>query len=727
MKKKRKLFYATAATAIISSAIAGAASAEVSFSDVKKSNAHHDAIKALTEQGVIKGFPDGTYQPNKEVTRGQAAKIIVQAFNLSVLDPKPHNFTDVDTSNVYSPYVATLKELGIIQGKADGTFGVNEPITREQMAKMISLAIGLESDGQHPFKDVPKNSASNGYISALYKHNIAKGTTATKFSPAQKVTRGQFASFVHRAQAHAPNKSYTLSVLHTNDMHSRVEAMPKLYTAIQENRAVRPNTLLLDAGDSLTGTLYFNEFQGAAEQRFLNSFGYDAATFGNHEFDLGSSADGHKKLQEYVAGMNFPFVSANVNFNNDSKFTGMFSNTFTSTPKDGNIYAGIVKEIDGEKVGIFGLTTAETKDISSPGSITFENYIDKAEAAVEALEKQGVNKIIALSHLGYDDSPAYDNDQLLAKAVEGIDIIVGGHSHTELKAPVSVTTNTAGADKEPTLIVQAYQYGDFLGTLDVQFNEEGVIYDYRGSLLKVADFAANDKALEMLNEFKPQIDAVSNSEIGISLEQALANPRASETSPESVRKNETILGNLITDGMYSKAQNYSAAPVIMAVQNGGGIRAAINEGPVTVGEVITVLPFGNTLALVNLTGAEIKTMFETSVKGLPSESGAFLHVSGAKVTYDSSKPAGERVVSIQYKNNNGEYVNVEATSNYVIATNAFTAKGGDNFEVLAKAYSEGRVTDLGLSDWENFANHLKSLTTIPTTTESRLVDLNAAK
>ena len=725
MKKRSKLFYATATTALVSAAIAGAASANVSFPDVKPGSSHYEAIMSLAQQDVIQGFPDGDFWPQAAVTRGQASKMIVKALNLSVLNPQDPNFSDVNWQDEYRPYIATLKSLGVIQGYKDGTFRSEEDITRAQMAKMIALAINLQATKKHPFTDIKKDSPTNDYVSALYEKDITKGTTAKTFSPGKKVTRGQLASFLYRAQVHALDTPYLLSVLHTNDVHSRAEAYPKLYTAIMESRSLRTNTLLLDAGDMTTGTLYFNEFQGEIEREFMSLSMYDAVTFGNHEFDLGSSSEGHAKLKEFVEKAEFPFVSSNIDFSKDPLFNGLFNNTISTNPQEGKIYSGIVKTIGGERVGIFGLTTAETKDISSPGSIAFENYIDEAEAAVAAFEDMAVNKIVALTHIGYDDAPAVDNDQILAKSVEGIDIIVGGHSHTQLDVPVEVTTKTDGSEKEPTLIVQAYQYGDFLGTLDVQFDNEGVIVDHRGSLAKVADFAPTEFMTEVLKEYKDQVDAVSQTEIGLSLDAALPNPRVSDagnTAGISVRNSETILGNLITDGMYAKAQDYSTTPVIMAVQNGGGIRAAINAGPVTVGEVITVLPFGNTLALVNLTGAEIKAMFERSVKSAPGEDGAFLHVSGAKVVYDSSKPEGERVVSVQYKDATGNYVNIDTAASYTIATNAFTAKGGDNFEVLKNAYAEGRVTDLGLSDWENFADHLKSLTVVPTSTEGRVVD-----
>lgn len=728
MKKRSKLFYATATTALVSAAIAGAASANVSFPDVEPSHTHYDAIMSLAEQGVVQGFPDGSFWPHMEVTRGQAAKMIVEAFNLSVIDPQNPNFSDVEWTDEYRPYIATLKSLGIIKGYDDGTFRSEQDVTRGQMAKMIALATNLQASKSHPFKDVASDSHLTPYVNALYEYNITKGTTKNTFSPLDKVTRGQLASFIYRAQQHVSDTPYTLSILHTNDTHSRAENYSKLYTAIMEERSLRNNSLLLDAGDYSTGTLYFNEFQGEVESAFLSLAMYDAATFGNHEFDIGSTDTGLKKLKEFVAATELPFVSANVDFSKDALFNGIYSNTYVENAEEGKIYAGIVKEVRGEKVGIFGLTTAETKDVSSPGSIEFENYIERAEAAVDAFTNMGVDKIIALSHLGYDDAPAVDNDQVLAKSVDGIDVIVGGHSHSQLDVPTVIATKADGTAKEPTLIVQAYQHGDFLGTLDVRFDDEGVITEHRGSLVKVADFTETEFVNEILKPYKEQVDAVSLTEIGLSLDVALENPRSSTENPGvSVRNSETIMGNLITDGMYNKAQNYSTSPVIMAVQNGGGIRAAIDAGPVTVGEVITVLPYGNTLALANVTGAEIKEMFEHSVKAAPAESGGFLHVSGAKVVYDSSKPAGERVVSIEYKDGTGEYVAIDAASSYVIATNAFTAKGGDGFTMLQKAYDEGRVTDLGLSDWENFADHLKALTTVPTEIEDRIVDLNAAK
>ena len=516
---------------------------------------------------------------------------------------------------------------------------------------------------------------------------------------------------------------FDLSIMHTNDTHGNLANIAKRVTAVKEVRAEKPNALLLDAGDVMSGTLYFNEFQGMADLQFMNLMGYDAMTFGNHEFDLGSTQAGHQALADFVQAAQFPFVSSNADFSNDDKFTGLFSDLISSEPEKGKIYNGIIKEINGEKVGIFGLTTPETVDLSSPGAITFGDYIEEAEKAVAAFENQGVDKIIALTHIGYDDNPAVDNDLTLAATVDGIDVIVGGHSHTQLNEPVVVDQDEAGAPKDPTLIVQAYQYNEFLGTVDVEFDKEGVIIDFKGELIPVSEKIADPEAAEMLKPYSDRVEEVSQTEIGATAESKLENPRTSgDNTLPSVRKNETPLGNLITDGMLSKAKTYNSN-VIMALQNGGGIRAGIDAGPITVGEVITVLPFGNTLATMDLTGAELKEAFEISFREYPRENGGFLHVSGAKVTFDSGKPVGERVVSVAYENVDGTYTEISDHETYTIATNAFTAKGGDGYTVFARAYEAGRVTDLGLSDWENFAEHLSSLGNVNPLVEGRIIDV----
>lgn len=731
--KKRKLFLTAGAVTAGLVAVTGV-SANTGFTDVKETNSHYQNILALQEAGVIKGYSDGTFKPGHAVTRGQAAKMLVNAFELEK-GTAGTPFTDVASSNEYHDAIQTLASQGFIKGYSDGTFKPNQPITRGQFSKILTKILNITGEGTLPFKDISTGNEYYNSIAALYEKGLTKGTSATTYSPYANVTRGQFASFIVRGlewaeknteQPTTPEEeAFELSILHVNDTHAHVEAFPQLMTAVNEARASRENSLLLHAGDVFSGTLYFNEFFGQADLEFMNAMNFDAMTFGNHEFDLGGSDEGHKALTEFVKGAKFPMITANIDFSKDPLFAGMFSDSYAVTTEQGKIYNGIIKEIDGEKVGIFGLTTEETEILSSPGSIAFENYIEEANKAVAALEAQGVNKIIALTHIGYNDNAKVDNDLLLAKNVEGIDIIVGGHSHTKLDGPDIVNTNTIGAAKDATLIVQANEYGKFLGTLDVSFDKNGVVTEYDGQLIEIAKVTADEAGLKMLEPYKKRVDEVSNQEIGIELEAPLENPRSNEEDLFSVRANETILGNLITDAMLIKSQKYTDKEVVMALQNGGGIREAIPAGKVTVGQVITVLPNGNTLSLMDVTGAELKAAFELAVENAPKEKGGFLQVSGGRVTYDSSKPAGERIVSVELLNEDGTSTALEDGKTYTVATNAFTAIGGDGFTMFKAAYDDGRVTDLGLSDWENFAEHLTSGITIPTETEGRIVDIAA--
>lgn len=714
MDEEKRMYSATALAAFTAVAVGatGVMAEETIFTDVSVSHPYADGINALTSAGIVKGFEDGTFKPDATVTRGQAAKMIAGALKLDTTNVKNPNFKDIKTSNQYYSQIAALVATGFVKGYEDGTFRTADKITHNQFAKILTN------------------------VSAVYPIDATALLTEAKvvFHPTKQLTRGELSSVLATmlaAAAPAPQPepetdNYKLSIMHVNDTHGRVDSFPKLMTAVKEQRAKTPDALLLHAGDVFSGTLYFNEFQGQADLPFLNALKFDAITLGNHEFDLGSSPEGHKALADFIKASQFPVLTANVDFTKDSLFTGMFSDLVSSEPENGKIYAGMIKEVNGEKIGIFGLTTAETKDIASPGSVAFENYIDEAKKAVKAFEDKGVDKIIALTHIGYDDNPAYDNDQVLAKSVPGIDIIVGGHTHTELKEPVVIDTNTVGEKKDATLIVQAKEYAGFLGTVNVEFDENGVIVKHDGQLVEIGKLADDAEGLKMLAPFKEKVDEITKAEIGVTIAEDLVSPRASDDNPVSVRNSETVLGNIITDGMLAKAKQYTDKKVVMAMQNGGGIRAAIPAGNITTGQVITVLPFGNTLALMDVTGAELKAAFEHSVKEAPKENGGFLHISGAKLEYDSSKEVGSRVVSLKYFDEaTNAYVDIADNDTYTVATNAFTAKGGDGFSSFEKAYGEGRVTDLGLSDWENLKEQLLSMKEIKFTTEGRIVDVAA--
>ncbi len=495
--------------------------------------------------------------------------------------------------------------------------------------------------------------------------------------------------------------TFELPIMHMNDTHSNVENYAYMMNTINGFREDNPGSLLLHAGDVFSGTLYFNLYEGRADLALMNLMGIDAMVFGNHEFDLGNSADGHKALADFVKGADFPFLGTNIDFSKDVHMKDLdTNNSVVSEPSAGKIYNSIVLDVDGEKVGVFGLTTEDTKNIASPVDITFTDYVKAAEDAVAEFEAEGINKIVALTHIGYNTAPDVGNDLLLAEKVKGIDVIVGGHSHTTLDAPVVVNDDQV----DPTVIVQTGSAAENLGTLNVQFSDEGHVVGYAGQLLDVEQYQQDPEALEILEPYAKRIEEFGNEEIGAEAMKDLVNPRHGDGEETSVRANETELGNLVTDAMLYKAREKYPETVI-AVQNGGGIRAPISKGQITVADVINVLPFGNDPVVAELTGQEIKDLLEFSVRQAPAENGGFLHVSGMKFFYDSEREVNDRVVAM-YVVNGDDLVEIDLTEDYLVTTNGYTGQGGDGFDTFAKAFAEGRVRDIGEIDWEQLRDYM---------------------
>lgn len=499
-------------------------------------------------------------------------------------------------------------------------------------------------------------------------------------------------------------KEFDLTVMHTNDTHAHLDKMPRRFTAINEIRSEAANSLLVDAGDVFSGTLYFNKYLGQADLEFMNKIGYDAMTFGNHEFDKPSDV-----LADFVSKAQFPFVSANIDFSKDPALQSLTEGSIGDPAQSGKIYPAAVKEINGEQVGIIGLTTEDTTFLANPGeNIIFENATEKARATISDLKEKGVNKIIVLSHLGYNV------DRKLADEVEGIDIIVGGHTHTKLTQP-----DVRNAEGEPTLIVQTGEYGNFLGRLDATFDEAGKLTEWNGQLLDLVQknetgefvYAEDEWAKNRLAELSAPIEEMKKQVVG-STTVALDGERA------NVRTKETNLRNLVADAMLAKAKESVNATI--AMQNGGGIRASINEGDITLDEVLTVMPFGNTLVTVDLTGQEVTQALEHSVSSVETGAGQFMQVAGIQFKYDPSLPPGERVYAVKVKEENG-FVPIDANKLYTVATNAFVADGGDGYTMFKKAKDEGRITELFVVDYEVLNNYLANNSPVSPEVEGRIL------
>lgn len=496
-------------------------------------------------------------------------------------------------------------------------------------------------------------------------------------------------------QTKAQDKSFSLTIMHLNDSHAHAGQFPRLFTAVNKIRATGNNTLLVHSGDVFSGTLYFMKYKGQADLYFLNQLNIDAMTLGNHEFDKGPEV-----LGDFIKRARFPMVSANINVTADPVLRPYFSKNIGNPGEGGRIYPAVIKQYGEEQVGIIGLTTQDTSLLSNPGEhVTFEDPAEKAQEMIDQLTAAGINKIVVLSHLGF---PA---DKQLAEKVKGIDVIVGGHSHTVLEQPEMVV------NREPTLIVQAGEYLNHLGVLDVTFSKDGVIKAYNGKLLPLAAFPEDSDAAEKLLKFKKPLEKLENKVVGKT--GVFLNGER-----EDIRQEETNLGNLIADAILMKANEYVKTQI--ALLNTGDIRNSIPEGEITLGQILTVLPFENPLVVLELTGEEILQALENSVSEAEKGKGKFAQVSGLRFKYDPNQPAGQRVWFVEVKTERG-FEPLDLKKSYSVATTGFIAAGRSGYHMFKKAKDEGRITELLIADFEALQSYLEKHRPVRTEVEGRII------
>ncbi|MER9391154.1 MULTISPECIES: 5'-nucleotidase C-terminal domain-containing protein [unclassified Mesorhizobium] len=492
---------------------------------------------------------------------------------------------------------------------------------------------------------------------------------------------------------------YTLNILHFNDWHSRIEGNNKyestcsaeeetkgeciggagrLVTAIAQERKKLEgqNVLLLNAGDSFQGSLFYITYKGTAEEEFLNQIKPDAVTLGNHEFDDGESA-----LVPYLDKAKFPIVSANVVPNDKSGAAG-------------KIKPSIVLEVGGQKIGIVGAVTNDTPELASPGpNITIEDDVKSITAEVEKLKAQGVNKIIAVTHIGY----RRERD-VIAK-IPGIDVVVGGHSHsllsnTDPKAEGPYPTMVDNPDGSKVPVVQAASYSKYLGEFKVVFDDNGNVKEASGDPIFLDKSITPDPAvLARIKELGAPIEALKNKEVAETTE-------AIDGSRESCRTKECAMGNLVSDAILDRVKGQG---VEIVVSNGGGLRASIDKGTVTMGEVLTVLPFQNTLATFQISGKDLVAGLENGVSQFEDGGGRFPQVAGLKYSFDKSvAPNAGRVKSVEVMQN-GAWAPINPDKDYLVATNNYVRQGGDGYKVFAEkaknAYDYGPGLEQVVADY----------------------------
>lgn len=497
-------------------------------------------------------------------------------------------------------------------------------------------------------------------------------------------------------------------IIHTNDVHGRileekgVIGDAKAAAVIEEERSKVENTIVVDAGDAFQGLPISNSTKGEDRANIMNQVGYDAMAVGNHEFDFGMD-----QAIKYKETLNFPLLSANTYVNGARVFEA--STIVDKTPT-----------VVGDEFVVIGVTTPETAIKTHPKNIegvTFADPITEVNKVIDEVEARALadnrvyNNYIILAHLGVDATTPVEwrgstlaealsqNSKLAGKRV----IVIDGHSHT-------VQSATYGDN------VTYNQTGSYLNNIGkVTLKSEQLLGE--ASLISAADTASvTPDALitELVNEIKVKYEA-ENAQVVIE-----NNPIELNGERSNVRVRETNLGNAVTDAIYAYGQTGFSNKTSLAVTNGGGLRATIaKDQPVTKGDIIAVLPFGNIISQITVTGQQIQDMFTKSLSsalqtdketgkfilnenGAPlfEASGGFLQISGATVFYDPTLPVEERVLLIGILNpETGEYDDLDLEKTYYLATNDFLAAGGDGYTMLGGAREEGPSMDSVFADY----------------------------
>ena len=474
---------------------------------------------------------------------------------------------------------------------------------------------------------------------------------------------------------------FELTILHTNDFHARFEPISKydsgcsaednqagecfggtarLVSAIADARARSNNTVLFDGGDQFQGTLFYTYYKGKMAAEFMNKLGYDAMTVGNHEFD-----DGPEVLRGFMDAVEFPVLMSNADVSGEPQLAGVLKKS-------------TVIERGGERLGLIGLTPQDTDELASPGpDITFTDPVDAVQAEVDRLTAEGVNKIIVLSHSGYGV------DQRVAAETTGVDVIVGGHTNTYL-------SNTSDRAEGPyptmingTAIVSAYAYGKFLGELKVTFDDAGNLIEATGEpLIMDAAIPEDEATVARIAELAQPLDEIRNRVVAETA-QAIDGERG------SCRAGECTMGNLVADAMLARVRDQG---IQIAIQNGGGLRASIDQGEVTMGEVLTVLPFQNTLSTFQATGAVILDALENGLSQIEDGAGRFPQVAGMKFAYDPKAEPGSRVISVEVMGADG-WATLDPAKTYGVVSNNYVRNGGDGYKMFATEAT--KVYDFG--------------------------------
>jgi len=561
-------------------------------------------------------------------------------------------------------------------------------------------------------------------------------------------------------------KPLELNIAHINDHHSQLEAFTATeltldgvatqvelggfarQTAMFKSVANTKNLLKLHAGDAITGSLYYTFFKGEADAQMMNSICFDAFTPGNHEFD---DSDTVLKgfLDELAKG--------------SCKTSAISSNIVAAAgtalaPSGGTAYLKpwVIKEIDGIKVGIVGITIAgKTVNSSRPlASTHFNDEVASAQKAIDELKAQGVRHIVALTHQGYDA------DKAMAAKLTDIDAIIGGDSHsllgdfsavgiaTSSGSYPTVVTNIKG---ETVCIGQAWEYSKAFGLMNLQFNENGTVKSCGGKATLligdsfkrkdaggawqvvpeperttlVASLAANQPQVKVLSPDAGAVATLKNYSDQVAAEKAKPIGTATEAlclvrvPGESTNRSTGVAGceaaNTLARGSdaaqaVAEAFLFAAKRADFSLQNAGGVRIAVAAGSLDMNTAFTLLPFTNVLVEMSITGAEVVTTLEDAVANhldAKQSSGSHPYAAGLRWDLDMSKTRGQRFSRVQVRNKTtGDWSDIDPAKTYVLVTNDFIAEGKDGYTTLGTVLKDGRSVNTYLLYTQSFVDYV---------------------
>jgi len=556
-------------------------------------------------------------------------------------------------------------------------------------------------------------------------------------------------------------KAEQITVLHINDHHSHLKpdkrmslmldgkstrvrsgGMPAVVAKIKELEADNKNVIKLHAGDAISGSLFFTIFKGEADAALMNEICFDAFALGNHEFN-----DGDKGVAKFIDFLksekcNTPVLAANI-----KPEVGV--SALTPNSETDYIQPYTIIKRGGIKVGIIGIDIVrKTVMSSSPDETTI--FLDEAETAqkmVDELKQSGIKHIIILAHYGYN------NELELAKKIDGVDLIIGGDSHTllgdfdklGLNASGPYPTIVKGIGGKLVCVATAWQYSQIVGELTISFNEDGEVQSCKGTPhLMLADsfkrknsdgdrveiegverdavysqINADPKlsivqedasAAALLESFNIKVEEMLSIKVGevkenLCLVRIPGDNRSKICSPEQTASKGSDISMVVAHAFREMAKASD-----IAIQNGGGVRTDIAKGDFTMGDAYKLLPFANTLVEMDMTGAEIKVVLEEALDYAlqpDGSDGAYPYAAGLRWHVDTSKPAGSRLSNMEFKGrNDSSWSALDSSLTYRIVTNNYIASGRDGYLSFKSVKNDGRYTDTYLDYAQSFVDYV---------------------